>query len=416
MAKFIGIGACGNKAVVDLIETQVVTRENAFLFNSTMRDVPVDYKEIAAKVGSGMGGCGKERIKGKSLFVDAIKRDKLDYLDEFIGTDDTVYIITSSEGGTGSGAAPVIAAYYKKVHNIEVHMVVFTGFEDDVRGLANTVEFFQDLSDDIVIHAISNKKFLYGTNGNKLNAEKLANRELGQMITVLLGQTIKDSDQNIDETDLFKVVNTPGYSLVISSVIDKSIKNHEAFNKLLSNTIDNMKSVDVEDPSAKRMAIILDIAEKNRDIIDFTFDVIKEKLGMPYEIFTHVQNESDTDFISIIVSGLDLPTTELKDIHQRYLDATQRVKTDKDDFFSKIRDMETSNADFNFTTKSRAGSIDKSSFLEGFRDTPEPVIEQSQQPTKKNFEEAVVHNEKSEPSENKKPGILIKKEAFSNNY
>ena len=385
MAKFIGIGACGNKAVVDLIKTGVITKKDAFLFNSTMRDVPADYKEIAAKVGSGMGGCGKERVKGKNLFVEAIRQDKLDYLDDFLGTDDTVYIITSSEGGTGSGATPVISAYYKQLHQAEVHVVVFTGFEDDVRGLANTVEFFQDLSEEVVIHAISNKKFLDETNGNKLKAEKLANEELGRMISVLLGQVIKDSDQNIDETDLFKVVNTPGYSLVLTAPIDRTIKNHEAFNKLLSDTIDNTKAIDVEDPSAKRLAIIMNIAEKNRDAIDFSFSVVKEKLGLPYEVFTHVQDEGSSEFISLIISGLDLPTSELKEIHERYVEATSRVKTDKDDFFSEIRGMSTSTNAFDMTNKSRKPKGDKKSFLNSLGGKSEETLSRAKDAFSENY-------------------------------
>jgi len=315
----IGIGACGNKAVSELIKNKVVQKDKCIMFNSTQRDFPANFEDICVKVGSGIGGCGKERDKGKQIFIDAISRGQSDYIDEIVGTDDTVYIVTSSEGGTGSGGTPIVAKYCREVHQVNVHVVVFTGFEDDIRGLANTIEFFQDIEDDVVVRGISNKKFLDDANQNKLRAEKLANKHFINTMSTVLGHTIVDSEQNIDETDLFKVVNTPGYSLVETAIIERSVKNHNDFNNLLSATLDNSKAIDVEDASAKRIAIILNVAEKNRDVIDFSFSAIKDKVGVPYELFTHVQDEHETDFISMIITGLDMPISELKEIHEKYV-------------------------------------------------------------------------------------------------
>jgi cell division protein FtsZ len=369
MVKFIGIGACGNKAIADLVTNNVIAKKDALMLNSTKDDIPVDFQDIAVKVGSGLGGCGKERSKGKEVFLTAIQKDQLDHLDEFITTADTVYVIASSEGGTGSGAAPVIASYYKSVYGIEVHIVVFTGFEDDARGLANTIEFFQEIPENTVVHAISNKKFLAEANGNKLKAEKKANQHLRNMITVLLGSMIVNSDQNIDETDLFKVVNTPGYSIVETAIINREIKNHEAFNKLLSDTIDGTKAIDIEDPACKRIAFILNISDKTADAIDFTFDVVKHKLGTPYEIFYHVQNEGDAEYVSMIITGMDMPTTELKEIHKRYLEATSRVNREVDIFSKVVGSMLTDNDEFNVTANTSKPKMDKSAFLNGFTET-----------------------------------------------
>ena len=363
MAKVIGIGACGNKAVSDLIKSELIKKEDALMFNSTERDFPVDFKDICVKVGSGLGGCGKERKKGKQIFIDAIKEDKIDYLDDFIKTDDVIYIITSSEGGTGSGAAPIVAKYYKEVYQMEVHIVVFTGFEDDVRGLSNTIEFFQDMDDDIIVHAISNKKFLKDTKGNKLKAEKMANRHLVNMLTVLFGTTIVDSDQNIDETDLFKVVNTPGYSIVETAIIGRDIKNHSDFNALISDTLDNSKAIDIEDASAKRIAIIMNISEKNRDMIDFSFDAIKSKVGTPYELFIHVQDEEGNEYVSMIITGLDMPTSELIEIYEKYTETANKVNTKKDMFYDSIKGMSTGNEMFDLTDKHKSPKRSKADFL-----------------------------------------------------
>ena len=43
----IGLGAAGNKAAIALIESGVCTQTDVILLNSTLKDVPNRYKEIA---------------------------------------------------------------------------------------------------------------------------------------------------------------------------------------------------------------------------------------------------------------------------------------------------------------------------------------------------------------------------------
>ena len=58
------------------------------------------------------------------------------------------------------------------------------------------------------------KKFLDKANGNKIKAEKLANEEFANKVKIILGQMIVDSEQNIDETDLKKIITTTGLMVV----------------------------------------------------------------------------------------------------------------------------------------------------------------------------------------------------------
>jgi len=380
MAKFIGIGACGNKAVAHLVTEGIIDKKNALLINTTLKDIPEGFKESAVRVGSGRGGCGKERNKGKELFLDAIENDKIDYLEDFVDIDDTVYIVTSTEGGSGSGGAPLVAAYYSEVFKVNTHIIAITGFEDDARGMANTIEFFKEMDDKFIVHTISNKKFLSDARGNELKAEKMANTHLKHIVSLLLGQVIKDSEQNIDETDLYKVVNTPGYCSIEYGNIDNGIKNQDMFNNLMYEMIDNTKSINMDNPSCKRMAIILDVSERNRGYIDFGFTAIKERLGFPYELFYHIQDESNSDFIGIIASGGDMPINELEAVYSRYTDANSKVKRNKDSFFDKISEINTS-TDFNTYERKTAtkdiSSKNKSAFLNKFRNSTIEVKEKT---------------------------------------
>lgn len=372
MSKFIGIGAAGNKAVTALIEGKVISRESALLLNTTLRDIPHEYKDRAIKFGNNRGGCGKERNLSKELFSYSLSSSELNVLDEILDQDDdTVFIIHSTEGGTGCGSAPLLAQYYKEIHEINVHIIAFAGFEEDIRGMYNTVEYFQELSGDYTIQVISNKKFLGEANGDKLKAHDLANNELVRRMKIILGQTLVDSDQIIDDTDLYKVTTTPGLLTVEYSTINRNVKNKEGFNKILSDMIDETKSIDVIDPGCKRLAIILNISENTRGIIDYDFDILKSKLGIPVEVYQHIQNEGSVEFVNVIASGMRMPLDEVRDILRKYENALSNVGG-KDDFFDKLKGFKVSELDsFNTGKEPKIKDIGdkKKSFLKSIGTT-----------------------------------------------
>lgn len=359
MSKIIGLGAAGNKAVIEAIKDGV-PRENCLLINSTLKDINPEYHDISINIGGQRGGCGKERTVSKELTVASFEDGTLDLLDALIEPlDETVYLVTSTEGGSGSGATPLIANYLNTVLNLEITIVAFTGFEDDARGLLNTVDFFKELKEEYTVQIISNSKFLDDINRNKIKAQVEANREFVSRLRIMLGRSMVDSENNIDETDLHKVLNTPGYMTVESGEL-KAIKNIEQFNKELASIIDSSKSVDVSEPSAKRLAVILNTKEQTEEVIDFEFTIIKRKLGIPFEVYTHVQNEDGPEFIQIIVAGMRLPIDELSDMYNRYKDSMKSINRDKDSFFDSLQGMtDTSIDEFNSAKRTAKGTDPK---------------------------------------------------------
>ena len=159
-AKLIGIGAAGNKAAIKAIELGVFDKASVRIMNTTVKDINHDYDDISVIFGNQRGGCGKERNLAKKLMKNALKQ-KLIGLESFLeDDDDTVVIVSSTEGGTGCGASTILAKYIDSVLAKNVHLFVFTGFEQDARGLQNTLEYFKDLEDTFTVESISNKKFL----------------------------------------------------------------------------------------------------------------------------------------------------------------------------------------------------------------------------------------------------------------
>lgn len=365
--KVIGIGAAGNKAAINLIEKGVISEQNVKLINSTLRDIPEGYRQLAVKLSDDIrGGCGKERNLAKDLSIKGIQSGSLELDSIMDPDDDLVIIVNSSEGGTGCGASSIIAKYMKQVVGVNVHCFVFTGFEEDSRGLQNTIEYFQDLEEGFTVEAISNKKFLDG-NKNKLKAEKAANDEFANRVQILLGQMIVDSEQNIDETDLYKVSTTPGFMSIEHANLEK-IKNVDNFNKVVTEMIDNSYSLDITDSSAKRLAVILNISEKTRDYIDYGFEVIKDKFGTPFEVFTHVQYEGEDEYICLIASGMHMPIDDVKQIYENYKLESEKVNKNKDSFFSFASNMKSKEEDsmFNMMDEKESTTSSKEDFLNQF--------------------------------------------------
>lgn len=332
--KIIAAGAAGNKIAVELVERELISDKNILLINSTTKDVPDANKASFIQIGNlKKGGCGKERSLAQEMIYESLENDKLNEFDRLLEPDDDgIIIITSTEGGTGSGSTPTIAKYFRDVIGTHVHIIAMTGFEEDARGMENTINFFNELEEDYTIQIISNKKFLDEARGNKLKAEKLANEEVLDRLLVYFGGIIHNAEQNIDETDLYKIDTTPGYMTIERASLDK-IKNVSQFNEVVNNMIDISKSLDVEEPGCKRMGVILTTQDKTKDYIDYSFSVLKERYGIPYELFQHIQDGKE-DSIVIIVSGMRMPIDELKETLNKYKEEFEKVNKNKDDFFN----------------------------------------------------------------------------------
>jgi len=352
-AKLIGIGAAGNKAAIAAIEKGVIDPQKVLLLNSTLKDIPSKYKDYALEFGD-VRGCGKERNLAKQMILQSLQSSQVN-LESFMDPEDNFCIIvSSSEGGTGSGASSIIAEYLNDI-GVVVHMFVFTGFEDDVRGLKNTVDWFSDLSEDYVVEAVSNKHFLDSCDGNRTKAEEAANEEFANRIGILLGNEICESETNIDDTDLKKLTQTPGYMTIETCHLTK-LKDKDQFNALMQTMIDDSKSLETEQ-SAVRIGVVFNGTDKTKAAIDMGFEIIKKQYGIPIELYFHAQKTLDEEFINIIVSGMKLPIDDIKGAYDRYQKQMALVDKAKDSFFDRKFDTEETDA-FNMAGKGKSG-LDK---------------------------------------------------------
>jgi cell division GTPase FtsZ len=339
--KVIGVGAAGGKAVIEAINQEAISRENCMILNSTSRDVPQEYIDIYHQFKESPGGCGKNRALAKELMVNSLETKSLD-LSTWIEKDDLTVIVGSTEGGTGSGAIPELArSIYEDMDDDEyfnVHIYALIGFEDDVKGIQNTVNFFKEIVPGIAVEATSNKKFLDGT-GNRKTAEQAANIEFAERLKILQGLMIVESEQNIDKQDLTNLSTYPGYMQIEHIKLDEKIKNPDQFNQIVNDMLDDSKSLDTT-PSAFKLGIILNAEEKTLNHIDNDFKVIKDRLGFPLDLYIHKQYVGTEEYMCIISSGMKMPMDEVMATYERYRTQSSYVDKSNDNFFNTIGDLE----------------------------------------------------------------------------
>lgn len=364
---FVGVGAAGNKAVLEIPKAGICDEDQVILINTTDRDIPKDFHGTVLILSPENAGAGKERKVARNLAAQYLK-PRTDAMKEMFKDVDSVMFITSVEGGTGSGATPVLASYAGKVLGKNSHIVAFTGFEDDVRGLENTVEFFKDINFETDIMTIRNNAFLENADGNKLDAEKLANKELVKRVRILLGLDFVPGEHNIDSTDLYKLVSTTGYKTIERIDFKKDLLNKDDFDTYCKNMIYNSKSVKSNNPGQLRLGMILNIKPETESAINFDYPVIIDTYGKPYEIYLQEQYDpKQGQYIAFISSGMKMPIDEVTAVYDRYKEETKKVDKANDGFFDTVKgyDIEAEDSMFNMMSK-KASTTSTDDFFKDF--------------------------------------------------
>lgn len=339
-----GCGQGATKAMIHCIENGTLNRDECCVVNSTVKDIPENYQRDAIIISPDQeAGCGKERNYAKSLMLAYLKQNPNAIEARIPQSAKYVNILTTTEGASGSGASVILARWIATRIQLPVIITLICGFETDTRGLQNTIEYFKDLEGvDYVVRTVSNKKFLEKTN-NTFVAEKMANEDISTGIKVINAFDIVDSEQNIDDTDHFKLITNPGMMFATEVTFDKKLKNSNQFDQIVSDAIDYSSSLDFT-PSATKVGIFMNISDDNLSVIDTNFTSLKKKLcgNTIDEFFIHRQYIADKpEFVRIIASGMNLPKDELVDIYNKYKKNLNTENSKEDDFFGAIKDMKT---------------------------------------------------------------------------
>ena len=337
----IGTGAAGNRAAINLVKCGVMKKEDILLLNSTLTDIPEleEYKDCAKQFSfdeNERRGCGKNRTIGASLAIRSImQKNGIDFM-QIVEGYKKVIIVSSLEGGTGSGSSIIIAEHLIRCTDVKIELYLFKGFSKDIMGLQNTLLFFDELdkcmnslSDEDIrngkgyrVQIIRNDAFLEETK-DELEAQKLANNEFSRRVMLSSGDLLNgyynNDCNNIDVEDLGNIICSPGYATVEYIDIYDEIVSQEEYNSLIREMIKSTKSFPIEQKSIKNVAIFGNLQKNSRANIDYQQTVLKEIFGDIIDLQDQFYSEANQrEFIAIIIGGAELPYNAIETIEKEY--------------------------------------------------------------------------------------------------
>ncbi len=209
----IGVGGAGNNAVNRMLEENISHVE--FYVANTDKQVlqtsaATNRLVLGEKTTGGLGAGGSPDV-GK-LAAEESKDD----IANIVKGANMVFIAAGMGGGTGTGAAPVIAAIAREAKALTVAIVTrpFT-FEGKGR-IANSVRGLNELKDAVdAIIIVSNDKLLLSSGNQPIGqAFKLADDVLAQSVKTVTDLILMPSVINLDFSDVKNVLKNSGISLI----------------------------------------------------------------------------------------------------------------------------------------------------------------------------------------------------------
>ncbi len=245
--KVIGVGGGGGNATNYMYENHINGVD--FVICNTdrqaLRRSPIP-EEFHIQLGEKGLGAGNDPNMGRLAAEDSIERIK-----EMLVDTEMVFVTAAMGGGTGTGAAPVIARTAKEMGILTVGIITIPFKFEGRRRLLNALEGMQRMRESVdAIVVISTDRFreLYGDLGLKAGFSKgdeilaMAAKGIAEIIT-------GDGYVNVDMNDVRTVMTDSGDALMglaMASGPDRAqIAIKEALNSplLINNSIENAKNV-----------------------------------------------------------------------------------------------------------------------------------------------------------------------------
>ena len=279
--KVIGVGGAGNNAVNRLIESGlksaeyiVVNTDNQDLARSKARN----RIQIGTELTKGLGA-GADPNVGKA----AAEADK-DTIQAALKDTDLLFITAGMGGGTGTGAAPVIARIAKEMKILTVAVVTLPfAFEAKLR-MTNALTGIEELkkSVDSIITIPNDKISKVVPKGTSFtDALKVADEVLRQGIRGIADLIVKPSLINLDFADVKTTLKGRGLAHMGIGVAKGEKRIYDAVrcavcSPLLNTTIEGASSVILNVIGGTSLSLdeVITAANLVKDVIDYSANVI----------------------------------------------------------------------------------------------------------------------------------------------
>lgn len=213
--KVIGVGGGGNNAINNMIENYAVDGVEFIAVNSDAQALANSKADIKLRIGDELTrglGCGGNPEIGKKAAEESV-----DLLHENLAGADMVFVTCGMGGGTGTGAAPVIAGISKNLGALTVGIVTkpfsFEGSPRMNRALKG-LEELKDKVDTLIV--VPNQRLIEVVDKNMsfTDAMKKADDVLGQAVRSIAHLITQTGLINVDFADVKTVMSSAGTALM----------------------------------------------------------------------------------------------------------------------------------------------------------------------------------------------------------
>lgn len=209
----IGVGGAGNNAVNRMISERI-DNVDFWVFNTDKQALSTSKADnrlvLGEEITHGLGAGGKPSV-GK----EAAEHSR-EQIENIVKDADLVFIAAGMGGGTGTGAAPVVADIAKKAGALTVAIVTRPfSFEGKTR-MAHSVSGLNELKDNVdSIIVVSNDKLLI-VNGNAKISDAFSesDRVLAQSVKTVVDLILMPAVINLDYADVKATLENSGIALI----------------------------------------------------------------------------------------------------------------------------------------------------------------------------------------------------------
>ncbi len=234
--KVIGVGGGGNNTINRMSEVGIAGTETIAI-NTDAQDLLYTNANIKILVGKELtSGLGAGAIP--KVGEDAARESEKEIKDKIIGSD-LVFITCGLGGGTGTGAAPVVAEVAKKLGILTVAVVTLPFVMEGQRRYANAVAGLEKLESNVdTLIVIPNDKLLELCPGLPLHtAFKVADEILTNSVKGIAELVTKTGLVNLDFADIKTVMGKGGVAMIGVGESDSENRSVESVEKAISNPL-----------------------------------------------------------------------------------------------------------------------------------------------------------------------------------
>jgi len=213
--KVVGIGGGGGNALNNMIQNYDIEGVEFIAINTDAQALNQNQSEVKVRIGDeitrGLGSGGNPTIGKKAA------EESVDLVHEHLAGADMVFITAGMGGGTGTGAAPVIAGIAKNLGALTVAIVTKPFAFEGKKRMDVAIRGINELKDKVdTLIVVPNQRLLdiVDKNVSFLDAMKTADDVLSQAVKSIAHLITQAGLINVDFADVRTVMQDAGTALM----------------------------------------------------------------------------------------------------------------------------------------------------------------------------------------------------------